>query len=148
MLASAWPPRKSVSAWAGGFSPTLARNLYMQVLLGLDGSELSLRALDRTMERARETGDSLTVAVYVGTADEALDDLEQLARDRVASAALEADVRRIEGDPGSALVDLAATGYDRIVLGGGTVSPMGKIRLGDVVEFVLANATTTVTLVR
>ncbi len=120
----------------------------MQVLLGLDGSELSLRAFDRTLERARETGDSLTVAVYVGTADETLDDLERLARDRIAADPVDAEVRRIEGDPGSALVDLAADGYDRIVLGGGTISPMGKIRLSDDVEFVLANAKTTVTLVR
>jgi nucleotide-binding universal stress UspA family protein len=120
----------------------------MQVLVGLDGSELSLRALDRTLERARETGDSLTVAVYVGTADETLDDLDDLARDRVTSTSVDAEVRRIEGDPGSELVDLGAHGYDRIVLGGGTISPMGKIRLGDVIEFVLANAKTTVTLVR
>jgi nucleotide-binding universal stress UspA family protein len=120
----------------------------MQILLGLDGSELSVRALDRTIARARETGDSLTVAVYAGTTDETLDELEGLARDRTASAGVDAAVHRIEGDPGSALLDLAADGHDRIVLGGGTISPMGKIRLGDVVEFVLANATTTVTLVR
>lgn len=120
----------------------------MQILLGVDGSELSLQALDRTLERARASGDSLTVAVYAGPTDETLDDLEALVRDRLGPAALDAEVRRIEGDAGSTLVDLAAEGYDRIVLGGGTISPMGKIRLGDVVEFVLANATTTVTLVR
>lgn len=119
----------------------------MQVLLGLDGSELSVRALDRTIERARP-GDSLTVAVYAGTADESLDDLERLARDRIDTTGVDAEIRRIEGDPGSTLVDLAAGGHDRIVLGGGTMSPMGKIRLGDIVEFVLANAKTTVTLVR
>ncbi|MFB6310863.1 MAG: universal stress protein [Salinirussus sp.] len=120
----------------------------MEVLLGLDGSEFAERALERAVDRALETGDSLTVVVYAGPVDTDLAALEARARDRLATAGLEPDVRRLESNPGAGLVELAEAGYDRIVLGGGTVSPMGKIRLDDVVEFVVANATTTVTLVR
>lgn len=120
----------------------------MNVLLGVDGSELSMRALDHALERASEANDSITVAVYEGVASVDLDDLEGRARERLGEAGLEADVRRLEADPGSQLVELAENDYDQIVLGGGTISPMGKIRIGDVIEFVLVNAQTTVTLVR
>ncbi len=50
---------------------------------------------------------------------------------------------------GSSLVDYAEQGeYDQLVIGGGTLSPMGKIQLGPITEFVLLNAPTTVKLVR
>ena len=55
----------------------------------------------------------------------------------------------VEGDPGAMLVEIAdGEGYDQIVLGGGERSPMGKIRVGQVAEFVVLNAETSVTLVR
>lgn len=120
----------------------------MNVLLALDGSELSMRALDETVERAQQAGDSLTVAVYEGAEPADLEEIERRARDRLAAAGFDVDVRHVETDPGSELVALAEDGYDRLVMGGGTISPMGKIRIGDVIEFVLVNAQTTVTLVR
>lgn len=120
----------------------------MKVLLGLDGSELSMRALDHAVERAQETGDSLTVAVYDGETGADLDDLADRARNRLTETGLEPDVRRLGNDPGSTLVELAEDDFGQIVLGGGTISPMGKIRIGEVIEFVLVNAKTTVTLVR
>lgn len=120
----------------------------MEVLLGLDGSTPAERALERTVERAREAGDSITVVVYAGPEGADLAALEERARDRLAAAGFEPDVRRLETDPGAGILELAEAGYDSIVLGGGRVSPMGKIRLDEVLEFVIANARTTVTLVR
>lgn len=120
----------------------------MHLLLGLDGSELSVRALERTVERARETGDELTVAVYDGPGELGVDETATRARDRVERAGIDAEIHRLRGDPGSELLAMADDGVDRIVLGGGVISPMGKIRIGDVIEFVLVNAQTTVTLVR
>ena len=53
------------------------------------------------------------------------------------------------GDPGSELVDIAEQeGFDEIALGGGQTSPMGKINVGSIAEFVLLNARTTVRLMR
>jgi nucleotide-binding universal stress UspA family protein len=52
-------------------------------------------------------------------------------------------------DPAGRLVELAETeGFDRIAIPGGERSPLGKIQLDSVAEFVLLNATTTVTLIR
>ncbi len=122
----------------------------MQVLLGIGGSDDAFRALDRAVDRAHETGDALTVAVLENPAVDA--DREAVAdrvREELADAGLDADVRELEGEPGPALVTLAETeGFDEIVLGGGEASPLGKIDVGRIAEYVVLNATVTVTLVR
>lgn len=122
----------------------------MKVLLGMGGSEDSFRALRRTVERALEAGDRLTVAVVENPDSEpATEDVETRARETLAEAGLDADVRVIAGHPGSGLVQLAESeGFDVIVLGGGETSPLGKVTLGSIAEFVLLNAQTSVTLVR
>lgn len=122
----------------------------MQVLLGIGGSEDAFRALEWTIERVAAAGDDLTVAVLENPAVEAdPEDVVERVESVLADAAIEAEVRLLEGDPGPTLVSLAETaGYDQLVLGGGTQSPMGKITVGDIAEFVVLNATVTVTLVR
>lgn len=122
----------------------------MNVLLGLGGTDESLRALGQTVERAAAVGDDLTVAV-VDKPESKLSQAEMRseAERALEEAGLSVDVRTLEGDPGSSLVELAEReGFDQLVIGGGTESPMGKIRLGPVTEFVLLNASTTVKLVR
>ncbi|GGL29091.1 universal stress protein [Halarchaeum sp. CBA1220] len=122
----------------------------MKVLLGIGGSDDSLEALDRTVERAVEAGDELTVAVLDNPESErSAEAVIEHATETVEDAGLDADVRHITGDPGSELVQLAEReAFDQVVLGGGERSPMGKIRLGHIAEFVLLNAPVTVTLVR
>lgn len=123
----------------------------MDILLGVGGSELSYHALDETIDRAAETGDSLTVAVFRNEEVSAdLDEIRAKVEDRLAESDFDANIRVLEDDsPGSALVSLAENdGFDRIVLGGGERSTLGKIQLGSIVEFVLLNAQTPVTLIR
>lgn len=122
----------------------------MKVLLGIGGSSDAIRALERTVERAADAGDDLTVAVVDNPdADRGPDEIRALAEEAIRGADLDAEIRRLEGDPGSRLVEVAETeGFDEIVLGGGRTSPMGKIKVGDIAEFVLLNSHTTVTLVR
>lgn len=122
----------------------------MKVLLGIGGADDSLDALHRTVDRVQEVGDELTVAIVNNPeADRSMDEVEYEVREALGEAQCEADVRRVEGDPGSRLVEIAANeGFDQIVLGGGQQSPMGKIRLGPIAEFVLLNSHVTVTLVR
>lgn len=122
----------------------------MDVLLGIGDGDDSRRALEETVALAAEAGDALTVAI-VEPADATVDvpalraDVEATLED----AGVEAEVRELSGHPGSRLLELAEReGHDRIVLGGGETSPLGKVQLGSVAEFVLLNAKTTVTLVR
>lgn len=122
----------------------------MQVLLGVGGSSLSYRALEETIERAAEAGDDLTVAVFGNEeVDVTQEEVEQRVRETLSEAEFSAEIRHIEGNPGAELVEIAnSESYDRIVLGSGKRSPLGKIQLGSVAEFVLLNAQTPVTLVR
>lgn len=122
----------------------------MKVLLGVGGSDDGLTALDRTIERTVEAGDELTVAVVENPAtDPSPDAVREAVKARLAEANLDASVVLLEGHPGSRLVELAEQeGFDRIVLGGGETSPLGKVSLGSIAEFVILNATVSVTLVR
>lgn len=122
----------------------------MKVLLGIGGSEDSLRALETALARARDAGDDLTVAVVENPdSDLSVEEVESRARDAVADADVDADVRVLSGHAGSELVALAESeGYDRIALGGGQTSPLGKVQLGSISEFVVLNANVSVTLIR
>jgi nucleotide-binding universal stress UspA family protein len=122
----------------------------MRVLLGIGGSEDSFRALDRTLARAAEAGDDLAVAVVENPDSEmSVEAIRERVEKRLAEAAVDAEVLTLEGHAGSRLVEVAEQeGYDRLVLGGGETSPLGKVTLGAIAEFVILNANTSVTLVR
>ena len=122
----------------------------MDLLLGIGGSEDSFRALEETVERAVEAGDALTVAIVENPESETdIEEIRNRVKAALSAASFDAEVRTLSGHPGSQLLELAEReGYDRIVLGGGETSPLGKVELGSIAEFVLLNARTTVTLVR
>lgn len=122
----------------------------MKVLLGIGGSDDSIRALEQVVDRSAHAGDDLTVAIVENPRSErSREEIERRVQAVLDDAGVEAPVRHLEGDPGSQLVDIAETeGFDEIALGGGETSPMGKINLGSIAEFVLLNARTSVRLVR
>lgn len=122
----------------------------MNVLLGIGGSDDSLRALEETVDRAQAAGDDLTVAILENPeSDRETESIETRVFETLEDADFAAEVRHLSGDPGSQLVDLAEReGFDQVVLGGGQRSPMGKIKLGHIAEFVLLNSPVSVKLVR
>jgi nucleotide-binding universal stress UspA family protein len=122
----------------------------MKVLFGISAGSDSLEALHRTVERARSVGDDLTVAVLEHPDEEGqIGETETAVREALEAVIGDVDLRIVEGHPGSRLVEIAeAEGFDRIVLGGGEQSPMGKIRIGSIAEFVLLNSHVSVTLLR
>lgn len=122
----------------------------MHVLVGVGAADPIEALLPEAVERAREAGDRLTVAVVAapdGGGD--LEAAERRARAVLEEESFEAEVRVLSGHPGSELVELAESGpFDRLTIGGGERSPLGKIQIGSTTEFVLLNAGTTVTLLR
>ena len=122
----------------------------MKILLGIGGTDNSLEALHRTVERVTEVGDDLTVAILNDPESiRSTEEIESAVREALEASGCEAEVRTVQGDPGSKLVEIAEhEGFDRIVLGGGQQSPMGKIRLGPTPEFVILNSHVSVTLIR
>ncbi len=122
----------------------------MNVLLGIGGSDDSFRALEETVDRAQAAGDDLTVVILENPeSDRDTGAIETRVFETLEEADFAAEVRHLSGDPGSQLVDLAEReGFDQVVLGGGQRSPMGKIKLGHIAEFVLLNSPVSVKLVR
>jgi len=99
----------------------------MKTLLGIGGSDDSLKALEQTLDRAAEAGDELVVAVVDNPdskhdADEVVEHVEE----KVDRHEADTEVVRLEGHPGSELVQYAeGGGFEEIVLGGGERSAMG-----------------------
>ncbi len=122
----------------------------MKVLLGVGGGDESRRALTETVDRAVEAGDELTIAIFeTDERDEGREEIERDVRAELDEAGLDATIRHIEEAPESELLRIAEEeGFDQIVIGGGRASPMGKIKLGPITEFVLVNAQVTVKLIR
>ena len=122
----------------------------MKVLLGVGGSPDSLAALSRIVERAAAVGDELTVAILENPATDASKaELAERVKRELSKAEIDADVRTIDGDPGSGLVEIAEReDFDVIALGGGEQTPMGKISVGSIAEFVVLNSRVSVFLVR
>lgn len=122
----------------------------MNVLLGLAGGDESVTALRRTIDRVREAGDDLTVVVLEKEgATRTPAEMREQAEKLVGEVGIDAAFHTLEGDPGSALVSFAEQGdFDELVIGGGSESPMGKVRIGPVAEYVVLNARLPVTLVR
>ena len=122
----------------------------MRVLLGVGGSADSFRALEETVARASEAGDDLTVVVVSNPESEPTPEaVERRVNEVLDGSDVDAPVRTVSEDPGSALVDIAEREeFDLVVLGGGETSPMGKISVGPIAEFVLLNAHVSVKLVR
>lgn len=122
----------------------------MKVLLGIGGSDDSFTALEAMTERVRSSGDELSVAIVDNPESSlSIQAVEERVRRQLNGSGLPIDLRRVSGDPGSQLVEIAEReGFDAIALGGGQRSPMGKLSLGQIAEFVLLNACVSVILVR
>lgn len=122
----------------------------MNVLLALAGGDESITALRRTIDRTLEAEDDLTVALLEKDAPKRTrEEMHEQAKKLLEEAGIDADFHTLEGDPGSTLVAFAEDrGFDELVIGGGTESPMGKVRIGPIAEYVVLNARLTVTLVR
>ncbi len=122
----------------------------MRVLVGVEGSEESETVLRNAIERARMAGDELTVAVFAKPeAGQDIEEVRAAVERELEGADIEAVITNLEGDPASALVELAeGDGYDQLVIGGGRRTPLGKRYLGRITEYVLLNADVPVRLER
>jgi Universal stress protein family. len=122
----------------------------MKTVLGIGGSDDSLRALEQTLDRTEETGDEVVVAVVENPEIERdAEEVVEHVRAKLEEHESDAEVVRLEGHPGGALVEYAEDeDCDEIVLGGGHRSSTGKVRVGHIAEFVLLNSRVSVKLVR
>jgi nucleotide-binding universal stress UspA family protein len=141
----------------------------MRMLVAVDGSENSLRALDRAIELAQQLKDAPRICLinahddlplrnasqFVGTrtVEDYLRELSetelQPAIERMRSVQLPFDVKVARGQPATAIADEAAAGgYQLVFLGSKGRTTLGDLLIGSVAQRVVEQCTVPVVLVR
>jgi nucleotide-binding universal stress UspA family protein len=136
----------------------------MKVLVATDGSEPSMKAVQRALEMAEKQGAQVTlmsVAYYVGDFDE-MPPYVQEKLEAEAGAALKKskavfDQKGIKVEtaleagmvPANNIISMAEKGkFDRIIMGSTGLSGLGRIFMGSTAAKVVAHAPCEVTVVR
>ncbi len=136
-----------------------------RVLVAVDGSDDSVRALERAIELCRQTDARLTVLEviedfgplpgYYEAAPEGIDRVAWVAEQRFSHAALDLEDpgidwdRRVEaGYPAEVICEVAQDGYDLVVVGTHGRSAVGRFLVGSVSDRVVHHAPCDVLVVR
>jgi len=127
---------------------------YRKILVPVDGSETSLKALLVAADIAMRYGSRLVV-VYAKPrgVEEPVDPLAR-ARERLRGVPVNAAYKQIEYDPASEspssalLREIAEGGYDLVVVGARGRSLLGDINIGSVAVSIAISAPTSVFVVR
>jgi len=136
----------------------------MKVLVATDGSEHSMKAVQRALELAEKQGAQVTlmsVAYYVGDFDEmppyVQEKLEAEARAALKKSKAVFDQKGIKVEtaleagmvPANNIIGMAEKGkFDRIIMGSTGLSGLGRIFMGSTAAKVVAHAPCEVTVVR
>lgn len=137
----------------------------MKVLVATDGSEHSMKAVDRAVELALKEGADITVMSVAYYAKEDLDEMPLNIQEKLESQAAEA-LRRAKAVfdkhsvpvktlleagfvPANNIIRVAEEGkFDRILLGSTGISGLKRVFIGSTAAKVVANAPCSVTVVR
>ncbi|NLI32375.1 MAG: universal stress protein [Deltaproteobacteria bacterium] len=137
----------------------------MRILVATDGSEHSMKAVQRALELAQKEGDEITLMSVAYYAREDLDEmplniqekLERLAADALKKAKALFDEHSIPVEtileagfvPANNILRRAEEGkFDRILLGSTGISGLKRVFIGSTAAKVVANAPCSVTVVR
>ena len=136
----------------------------MKVLVATDGSEHSMKAVQRALEMAEKQGAQVTlmsVAYYVGDFDEmppyVQEKLEAEARAALKKSKAVFDQKGINVEttleagmvPANNIISMAEKGkFDRIIMGSTGLSGLGRVFMGSTAAKVVAHAPCEVTVVR
>jgi nucleotide-binding universal stress UspA family protein len=136
----------------------------MKVLVATDGSEHSMKAVQRALEMAEKQGAQVTlmsVAYYVGDFDEmppyVQEKLEAEARAALKKSKAVFDQKGINVEtaleagmvPANNIINMAEKGkFDRIIMGSTGLSGLGRVFMGSTAAKVVAHAPCEVTVVR
>ncbi|MDP3181310.1 MAG: universal stress protein [Desulfobaccales bacterium] len=136
----------------------------MKVLVPTDGSEQSMKAVQRALELAEKQGAQITlmaVAYFTGDFDEMplniREKLEAEARDNLKKAKAVFDQKNVKVDtvleaglvPANNILRQAEEGkFDRVIMGSTGASGLAKVLMGSTAAKVVAHAPCEVTVVR
>jgi nucleotide-binding universal stress UspA family protein len=145
------------------------RHMYGKILVAIDGSETSIKALDHAVELAKVHGSSINLiavieelklpfgAQYSLWANESHQELmrtsleslnKEMMRVKDSNPGIEVDAIVHEGDPASIIVRVAdEEGYDLIVMGRKGMGIIEGLVMGSVTRKVVKTSNVTVTVV-
>ncbi len=127
---------------------------FRKILVPIDGSESSLKALDLAVDLAKRYGSKITV-IHVKTSGSKLSkDILDKARKRVENKGLPVSFKEVEVDYNTSSIskeildEIIDGGYDLVVLGARGMTVSEELNIGSVATSVVLNAPTTVIVVR
>ena len=137
----------------------------MKILVATDGSEHSMKAVNRAIELAEKEGAAITLISVAYYSREDLDEMPPSIQDKLESIAAEAlkkakavfDAKGIKVDtvleagfvPANNIIRRAEEGkFDRILMGSTGVSGLKRVFIGSTAAKVVANAPCSVTVIR
>lgn len=168
----------SVNAYGSDYSrhrwifidATETTRMFNNILVALDGSDCSHKALDMAVQLAKEQGARCTVCTvvdimsaatsmafatgdivneWIATLNEGARQIEREAIAKYPDSGITIDTRILEGYPSACLLDVAKeTGADLIVMGSHGRTGLKRLWLGSVAEAVVREAATPVLIVR
>ena len=126
---------------------------FRKILVPVDGSESSLKALDLAMDVARRYGSRVTV-LHVRVKGVGPEGVMERAKARAGSKGLPISFKEVEIDPvfssvPKAIVDEVINGgYDMVIMGARGMTVSEELNIGSVAAAVVMNAPTTIVIVR
>ncbi len=127
---------------------------FRKILVPIDGSESSLKALDLSMDLAKRYGSKITVIHVKISSTGSSENVLDKARKRVENKGLPVSFKEIEIDYNSSSISKAILdeiidgGYDLVVLGARGMTVSEELNIGSVATSIVLNAPTTVIIVR
>jgi len=127
---------------------------FRKILVPIDGSESSLKALDLSVDLAKRYGSRITVIHVRIAGTNAGGDVLAKARRRVENKGLPVSFKEIEIDYTSSSISKAILdeiidgGYDLVILGARGMTVSEELNIGSIATSVALNAPTTVIIVR
>ena len=105
--------------------------MYERILVGTDGSKTAAKAVDRAVEVAADTGASLTIFMAANRGKG--EPIVVAEQQRHAGAGVPIDVKVVDADAVSALIEEAANGsYDLLVMGNKGMTGLSRFFTGSV----------------
>jgi nucleotide-binding universal stress UspA family protein len=120
--------------------------VYRRILVGTDGSPTAAIAVDRAVEVAAAVEAELTIA-SIGSGERPAAVVAGEA-ERHAGAGVAIVTRTVDGDPASALLELAEDGYDLLVVGNKGMTGATRFFLGSVPNKISHHAPCALLIVR
>lgn len=128
--------------------------MFRKILVPVDGSENSLKALDLAIDLARHYGSSITVLHVKPKGVELTSDPLEKAKNRINKLGVEASFKKLEYEmdknstAGMILNEILEGNYDLVVMGARGLTLTSEINIGSKALAVASNSPVTVIIVR